>query len=59
MHSPLHQVDCTYDVQPAYKCAVCLTQLGCVRFALHIYISCATTITEPNAFGTTSIDRYI
>lgn len=41
------------------KCAVRLTQLGCVGFALRRHISCAAAITEPNAFGPASVGRYI
>lgn len=59
MRRALHQLHCTYDAQAVYNCAVCLTQLGCVRFSLYIYISCAPTITEPNAFGPAGVGRYI
>lgn len=41
------------------KCAVCLTQLGRVRFALWRYISCAAAVTEPNAFGPARVGGYI
>lgn len=56
---PLHQLHCPHVTESMRKCAVCLTQLGCVRFTLHRNISCAATVTEPNAFGPASVGRYI
>lgn len=55
----LHQLHCPYVTEAVCKCAVCLSQLGCVMFTLHRYISCAATITEPNDFGPASVGEYV